>query len=226
MLIEHDAARGFSGNPAGGLPAGQGFMRSTERRTSAGVMLSRRMASAPWARASSSSCAGADFDLDALAEACAARARAKAPRDAAAEGDVIVLDENAGGEIDAVIGAAAAKDGVFLKGAQAGDGLARVEDAGVRALNGVGELARERGDAADVLQQVEDDALATEQDARVVANDGQHLAGMDAHAVEDFRMADDFKAGLRLGRLGRGGRRSQRSAGWRRGRRRPVPRGR
>ncbi len=89
----------------------------------------------------------------------------------------------------------------FSSGAQAGDGLARVEDAGVRSLNRVGVLARERGDAAQVLEQVENDALATEQHARVVANDGEHLAGVDADAVEDFRMADDFKAGLRLGAL-------------------------
>ena len=31
-----------------------------------------------------------------------------------------------------------------------------------------------------------------------MANDGQHLAGMHAHAVEDFGMADDLEAGLRL----------------------------
>ena len=49
------------------------------------------------------------------------------------------------------------------------------------ALNGVGVFARERGDAAEVLQQIENHALATEQHARVVADDGQHLAG-DARA--------------------------------------------
>ena len=60
-------------------------------------------------------------------------------------------------------------------------------------------LRVKRGDAAQVLQQIEDDALATQQHARVVADDGEHLAGVRAHAVEHFGMADDFEAGLRLG---------------------------
>ena len=123
----------------------------------------------------------AHFNLHALAR-LALRERALEHRgNAAAERDVIVLDENAGGEIDAVIGAAAAKHRVFLQRAHAGHGLARVEHAGVRALNRVGIFARERGDAAQVLQQIQDHALATEQHARVVADHGQHLAG-DARA--------------------------------------------
>ncbi len=112
---------------------------------------------------------------------------------------MIVLDEDAGGEVDAVVGASAALDRVFLKDAQAGDGLAGVEDAGMGALNGVNIGAGEGGDAAEVLHQVEDDALATEEYACVVADDGEDLARVHADAVEDFVMADDFKAGLRLG---------------------------
>jgi len=50
-----------------------------------------------------------------------------------------------------------------------------------------------------VLHQVQNDALATEQHAGVVANHGHHLAGVDAHAIEHFRVADDLKAGLRRG---------------------------
>ena len=64
--------------------------------------------------------------------------------------------------------------------------------------NGVDILPRERGDAAQVLHQVQDHALAAQQHARVVANDGQHLAAVDAHAVEDLRVADDLKACVRL----------------------------
>jgi len=142
---------------------------------------------------------GANFDLNALRRPAPSKRAGKDRLDAATEGDVIILDEKAGREIDAVIGAAAAEHSVFLKGAQARYGLARVEDAGGRALNGVGELARERGDAAHVLEEVENHALATEQDARVVANNGKHLPGVNAHAVKDFRMADDLKAGLRFG---------------------------
>ena len=34
-----------------------------------------------------------------------------------------------------------------------------------------------------------------------MANDGEHLAAVDADAVKDFRMADDLEAGMRLGAL-------------------------
>jgi hypothetical protein len=47
-----------------------------------------------------------------------------------------------------------------------------------------------------MLKQVEDHALAAEQNAGVVADDRQHLAAMGPDAVEHFRMVDDFKAGL------------------------------
>ena len=130
---------------------------------------------------------GADLDLHALAGLALLEGALEDRGNAAAERDVIVLDENAGGEIDAVIGASAAEDRVFFKGAHAGDGFARVEHAGVRALNRVGKLARERGDAAEVLQQVENDALATEQHARVVANDGENLAGDGRGRRRTFR---------------------------------------
>ena len=50
-----------------------------------------------------------------------------------------------------------------------------------------------------MLHQVEDDALATEQHARIVPDHRQHLSRVHAHAVEDLWVADDFKAGLRRG---------------------------
>jgi len=48
------------------------------------------------------------------------------------------------------------------------------------------------------MQQIENHALRTEQDLRVVANHGQHLAGMHAHAVEDLRMAHNLETCMRL----------------------------
>ena len=48
-----------------------------------------------------------------------------------------------------------------------------------------------------MLHEVEDDALAAEECAGVVADDGERAAFRDADAVEDLRMADDFEAGLR-----------------------------
>ena len=162
-------------------------------------MLSRRMASAPLARASSSSRALRTSTCTRWPGLRCSSARLSTVGNAAAQRNVIVLDENAGGEIDAVIGAAAAEHRVFLEGAHAGDGLARVENASAGALDRISVSTRERGDTAEMLQQVEDHSFATEQDARIVANDGEHLAGMGAHAVEDFGVADDFKSGLRLG---------------------------
>ena len=122
-------------------------------------MLSRRMASAPLARASSSSWGVRTSTCYALGRPAPGKCAGKDRGNAAAEGDVIVLDEKAGGEIDAVIGAAAAEHRVFLEGPHAGHGFARIEHAGVGALNRVGVFARERGDAAEVLQQIENHAL-------------------------------------------------------------------
>src|ERR1019366_8887032 len=61
----------------------------------------------------------ADFNLDGLAGL------------AAAEGDVVVLDQDSVLQVVAVVVAAAAADGVLVEDAQAGDGFAGVEDAGL-----------------------------------------------------------------------------------------------
>ena len=45
-----------------------------------------------------------------------------------------------------------------------------------------------------MLHQVQDDSLATQQNACVMADHGQHLALVDPHAIKNLRMADDFKA--------------------------------
>ena len=97
----------------------------------------------------------AHFHLHALAGLALLESALEDRRDAAAERDVVVLDENSGGEIDAVIGAAAAEDRIFFEGSHAGHGFARVEHAGMgapfRVLYGIGVFPRERGNAAHVL---------------------------------------------------------------------------
>ena len=80
----------------------------------------------------------ADFDLDTLAGFAAGEGAAEDGADAAAEGDVVVLDEDAVGEVEAMVGAAAAEDGVLVEGAEAGDGLAGVEYVGLGAGEFVG----------------------------------------------------------------------------------------
>lgn len=61
-----------------------------------------------------------------------------------------------------MIGAPAAQHSVFFERPHAGNRLARIENAGLRAPNGVDIFAGERGDATQVLHQVQNDAFATE----------------------------------------------------------------
>ncbi len=107
-----------------------------------------------------------------------ASARRERRGKAAAEGDVVVLDQDAVLQVEAVVEAAAAADGVFIERAQAGDGLAGVEDFGLRLHGGDGAdvLVGERGDAGHALHQVEDDALGGEDAGGVGADDGDGLA--------------------------------------------------
>ena len=75
-----------------------------------------------------------------------------------------------------MVGDAARGGGRLLQGAEAGGGLAGVEDAAVRAGDGVGELAGERRDAAQALEKVEGDALAGKQQAGGAADFGDDVA--------------------------------------------------
>ena len=72
----------------------------------------------------------AHFDVDGLSGLAAFFGAGEDLLDATAERDVIVLDENAVGEIEAMVFAAAATNGVFVEDAQAGYGLACIEDFG------------------------------------------------------------------------------------------------
>ncbi len=138
-VFEHDAAGGLGGNPARLLlsrvqdlrsPGATSWMRSTDRRTSPGVMLSSRMASAPNSSASSSSCAAAHLHLHALALLAPLQGPRQHGGQPAAQRDVVVLDEDAAGQVDAVIGPPAAQHGVLFQQPQAGHGLARIEHMG------------------------------------------------------------------------------------------------
>src|SRR5436189_698829 len=59
-----------------------------------------------------------------------------------------------------MVRAAAAAHRVLLERAQAGRGLARVEDRGARSLDGVDVATRQRCDAAQAREKIEGDALA------------------------------------------------------------------
>ena len=100
-------------------------------------------------------------------------------------GEVVVLDEQAVVQADAVVVAAAGADGVFVEQAEAGDGLARVVDLGSGALDAADEAVGEGGDAGDALEEVEDDALGGEQGAHGAADAEQRRRGAVAVAAFD-----------------------------------------
>ncbi len=135
-----------------------------------------------------------DFDLNGLAGFAEFERVGEGFRQAAAERDVVVLDEDSVGEIEPVVVAAATADSVFIERAEAGDGLARVEHLGFGAGDGFDEVGCERGDAGHALEQVEGDALGGEKSCGVGADDGDGLAFFDADAIEDFGVVDDFEA--------------------------------
>ena len=134
----------------------------------------------------------ADFDFDGLGAATVAMGKIERGNDAAGERDVIVLDEDAVGEIEPVILAATAADAVFVEHAETGHGLAGVEDARLRAVDSFDEFASGGGDAAHALEKIQDHALTGEDDTGVVTDDGDRLAFAQVHAIENLRMAGDF----------------------------------
>lgn len=108
-----------------------------------------------------------------------------------AEIDVIVLDEDSVGEVEAVVLASAAADGILVQKTHTGHGLAGIENACFGTRYSVHEAAGLGGDAAHPLEQVEDDPFAREDSSRLMAHDGDRLTLVEPHTVEDFRMADD-----------------------------------
>jgi hypothetical protein len=61
---------------------------------------------------------------------------------------VVVLDEDAAGQVQAVIGSSAAQHGILFQITKTRYGFARVEYVRVRAVNGIDKFPRQRGDAA------------------------------------------------------------------------------
>src|SRR5690242_16193517 len=86
---------------------------------------------------------------------------------AARGGDVVFLDQDRIVKADAVVVAAAATHGVFLRKAQARDGLAGIEDFRAGAADGVDIGARHRGGAGKRLKEIERIAFARDQRTRV-----------------------------------------------------------
>ena len=90
--------------------------------------------------------------------------------------------------------AAPATDRVLVEYSHAGHGLAGVEHLHFRTLHLVDKSPRECRDSAHVLQQIENHALAGENDTGIVTNYGDRLPRPQTNAIEDLRMADDLEA--------------------------------
>src|SRR5581483_10326029 len=86
-------------------------------------------------------------------------------------------------EPEAVIDPAASPDRVLLEDPESGRGLARAGDARFRALDRRHERGRERGDAAQPVEEIERGALAGEQRAGEAVDPGDRAADRDSVAV-------------------------------------------
>src|ERR1700750_3343232 len=107
---------------------------------------------------------------------------------ATAKRDVVVLDEDAVGEIETMVLAASAGDSVFIQQAQSGHSLAGVKNFRLSALHLVYIAAGNRSDAAHSLHQIEDYSFAGGGDLSGGTDDGNRLSALDPHSVEDLRM--------------------------------------
>jgi hypothetical protein len=78
---------------------------------------------------------------------------------------VVVLDEDAVGQVEAVVGAATDPDGVLLQCPQAGRRLARIDHPRGGARDGGDVAGGDAGDPTEALEQVERDAFGAQQAA-------------------------------------------------------------
>jgi len=147
------------------------------------------MASAPWASVLKFLWR-ADFYLDGweprrLRTACSRRGNSPGER------DMIVLDEDSIGKIEAVILPPPQRT-AYLSITRRPGAFLRVSRIRAWCRRRRRRICGEGGDAAHALEKIQDDAFARKKHARVVADDGDGLAFVQAHAIEDFGMRGDF----------------------------------
>ena len=110
-------------------------------------------------------------------------------------GDVVVLDQQAVEQAEAMIVSPAAADGVFVEDAESRDRFAGVVNFRVGALDALDEPLGLRGHAAEMLEEVEDDPLGRKQRPHRPANAKQRQrTGVAEAAFENIQV----KAGNRL----------------------------
>src|SRR5438034_9609327 len=105
------------------------------------------------------------------------------------ERNMIVLNQDSVGKIQAMVLPAAATHRVFIDHPQPRDRLPGIEDSGFSAGHSLDELTRERGNPAHTLQEIEDHALAGQNHTRVVPDTGYGLPLVHANPVNMFRLS-------------------------------------
>ncbi len=96
-----------------------------------------------------------DFDLDGPMARVAVTHSSHSLGNTANRGDVIVLDHRHVVQTDAMVLPTAQPHGPFVQHPQARHGLARVQDHGLRAGDGIHKAPRHRRDARHTLQEVQ-----------------------------------------------------------------------
>src|SRR5579872_6786157 len=117
---------------------------------------------------------GADLDFDRFLGGPGALDRGA---DAAGQPDMVVLDQDRIVQAHAVIHGSARGGGHFFQDAEAGGGLARIENTDAGAFYGLDEFRGERCDSGEALKEIQRDALAGEQRARGGSDGRDGFAG-------------------------------------------------
>src|SRR5437868_2272231 len=129
-----------------------------------------------------------DFNFDAHQVRHAAAGQLDGATYAAGQGDVVVFDEHAIIQPEAVVEAAADRHRVLFKSAQSGRRLARVNDLCASAFDGVNITFCKRRDTGQPLQKVERRALAHQQNVGGAFDARELGAGSDGVAVKGPRL--------------------------------------
>src|SRR5581483_8669493 len=138
---------------------------------------------------------GTNLYFDRLLATTIAMGALQRRRNASRQRDVVVLDQYAVGQVKPVVLPTSAADGVFVDPAKAGNGFARVQNAGLGAGDGIHKSACVRRHATHALQEIQYDALAGENHARIVPDHRNGLPFVQSNAIENLRVSRDFVVG-------------------------------
>jgi hypothetical protein len=105
---------------------------------------------------------------------------------------MVVLDEDAIGEIKPMVMSSATTHGIFVEKTQAGNGLPRIKDASLGSSNHIHVPPSCRSNATHALKKIQNHAFAGEDHAGVVSNNRNRLPIVQPHSIEYLRVADDF----------------------------------